>query len=269
MKGLLFYDHEGARRNEWFIDRLIASAERRGCELRLIVHKKGDEFTACSGYDFAIVRTIDPDLNEALESSSIPTFNNSMTSRVANDKYKTYLLARELGIPVMDTVLISSDTDLTALDYPMVIKSVDGHGGSEVFKVENAEECKLKLSLLQDKRVIAQSLCDEAGVDTRVYVMGDKVLGAAKRTSQTDFRSNFSLGGSAEMVTATDEMTDAIRKLGESLSFDFVGVDFIRHKGRWVLNEIEDVVGTRMLYSLTDIDAADRYIGYIIDRITK
>ena len=59
-------------------------------------------------------------------------------------------------------------------------------------------------------------------------------------------------------------MIKTINKLREALDFDFVGVDFIRHDGRWVLNEIEDVVGTRMIYALTDIDAADKYIDYIL-----
>ena len=42
---------------------------------------------------------------------------------------------------------------------------------------------------------VAQSLCDEPGVDMRVYVLGGEVLAAVRRTSRSDFRSNFKLGG--------------------------------------------------------------------------
>jgi len=48
---------------------------------------------------------------------------------------------------------------------------------------------------------------------------------------------------------------------------DFVGIDFIFSDGKPYLNEIEDVVGTRMLYKLTDLDPAKMYIEYIADRV--
>ena len=150
-----------------------------------------------------------------------------------------------------------------------LLKAVDGHGGSEVFLVNNIQECKQLTSYNSNKRFILQKLCDEPGIDMRVYVMGEKIVAATKRISKTDFRSNFSLGGSAVIDTPTEDMITTISKLKKALDFDFVGIDFIRNGGKWILNEIEDVVGTRMLYSLTDIDAADRYIEYILDKVKE
>ena len=95
-------------------------------------------------------------------------------------------------------------------------------------------------------------------------MLGGEVLAAAKRTSLSDFRSNFSLGGKAEIVPVPKEVKATLEKVYRALGCDFVGVDFIRHNGEWILNEIEDVVGTRMLYSLTDIDAARVYVEYVI-----
>ena len=45
---------------------------------------------------------------------------------------------------------------------------------------------------------------------------------------------------------------------------DFVGVDLLLTDRGPVFNEVEDVVGTRMLYSCTDIDAADRYVRWCV-----
>ena len=269
MRGLLIYDRAGEARNKWFIERLTEAAKDRGCALELVIYEDGIEKVLSPLPDFAIVRTIHPQLNKKLEELGVPTYNNSATSSVANDKWQTYLLAKEFGIEVMDTSLVINDSDVESLTYPVVIKAVDGHGGSEVFLAKNRAECKQALSLLRDKCVIAQSVCDEPGIDMRVYVMGNEVLAATKRTSRSDFRSNFSLGGSAELDIPTDDMIKTINKLRDRLGFDFVGVDFIRHNGRWVLNEIEDVVGTRMLYSLTDIDAADKYVEYIIHKVNE
>ncbi len=264
MRGILIYDKVGKSRNEWFISRLIESAQSHGCELELVIFEEGADMALTPLPDFAIVRTINPEINKRLESLGIPTFNNYATSRVANDKWQTALLACELAIETMDTVFLCADDEPSNFIYPVVMKTVDGHGGNEVFLVKNAAECKRLISFLSGKSFILQKLCDEPGVDMRVYVMGDEIIAATKRTSKSDFRSNFSLGANAELDTATEDMKSTISKLRAALDFDFVGVDFIRNEGRWVLNEIEDVVGTRMIYALTDIDAADKYIDYIL-----
>lgn len=270
MKGLLIYDAEGKARNEWFIGRLIEAAKRRGHELDLFIYSEGDDIPGTEAYDLAIVRTINPCINDRLEEVGIPCFNNALTSRIANDKWQTYLFAGELGVPVMDTTdrIVYGDI-ADSLGVPFVLKAVDGHGGSEVFLVDNEQKCKELLSSLSNKKVIAQKLCSEVGVDMRVYTLGGKILAAAKRTSESDFRSNFSLGGRAEICTPDAEIENIVQKVYEALSCDFVGIDFIRHGGKWILNEIEDVVGTRMLYALTDIDAADEYIGYIVNKMNK
>ena len=270
MRGLLIYDTEGKSRNEWFIGRLIESAKKRGHELDLLIYSDSADLSGAESYDFAIVRTINPEINKSLEALGIPVFNNSKTSEIANDKWETYLFARELDIPVMDTASeVIYGNVAKDLGTPFVLKAVDGHGGSEVFLVDNEQKCKELLSLLANKKLIAQRLCSEVGVDMRVYILGGKVLAAAKRTSKKDFRSNFSLGGSAEISTIDKEIEETLGKVYGALECDFVGIDFIRHGGKWILNEIEDVVGTRMLYALTEIDAADEYIGYIVNKMNK
>ena len=266
MRGLLIYDEVGHKRNEWFIARLIESAKARGCDLELAVYESGIDNALSPLPDFAIVRTIKPELNEKLEGLGIQVFNNSLTSQTANNKWLTYLLAKKLGIRVMETVEADS-VSADEITYPKVIKSVDGHGGSEVFLVKNPHEYKEKLTRLSGKHVIAQTMCDEPGIDMRVYVMGDKILAPIRRESKSDFRSNFSLGGNVTIGIVDDEILNIISKLRHALGFDFVGIDFIRHNKEWILNEIEDVVGTRMLYSITDIDAADEYIKYILEKL--
>lgn len=269
MKGLLFYDEVGARRNAWFIERMISVAKELGSELELVVTSELDTaLSRCAPLpDYAIVRTISPRLTKALEELRIPTFNNSKTSQIANDKYKTYLFAKALGVPVMNTVSFENCEDTPSdATYPCVIKTVDGHGGSEVFLVKNDEECKEVLALHKNKRFIMQELSSEPGVDMRVYVLDGEILMAVKRTSKSDFRSNFSLGGSAELTTVDEKVKDYVKLISQELCADLIGIDFIRHNGEWILNEIEDVVGTRMIYSLTYTDAAELYTKHVISK---
>lgn len=273
MRGILLYDEAGAKRNAWFIERLIECAKERDCVLDLIITDESFDINSLASLDpkpdFALVRTIAPHLNRYLEEIGVKTFNNYLTSKVANDKMKTHFYATMMNVTTMDTHSLNGNELRIPTEYPKVVKSVDGHGGSEVFLVKSAEECKEILSLHPNKYFIAQELASEPGIDMRVYVLGGKVLAAVKRTSKTDFRSNFSLGGSAELVQLPTEVLLTVKTVVKALEADFVGIDFIRHNGKWVLNEIEDVVGTRMLYSLTDIDAADLYIQHIISKIKK
>ena len=47
------------------------------------------------------------------------------------------------------------------------------------------------------------------------------------------------------------------------LGAHYYGVDFVFNHGKAVFNELEDTVGARMVYDLTDIDIIEMYIEYI------
>ena len=100
-------------------------------------------------------------------------------------------------------------------------------------------------------------------------MLGGEAIAAVRRTSETDFRSNFKLGGKVERVDPEPSVVEIAKRLYDHLKFDFVGVDFIRHGGRWILNEIEDVVGTRMLYATGDLDVASLFMRHVRSNLNK
>lgn len=112
-------------------------------------------------------------------------------------------------------------------------------------------------------QIVVQRLASETGKDLRVYVIGNEIVAGMLRTSGTDFRSNFSLGGHAQVHALTEEEETLVRKIMRHFTFGLVGIDLIYDNGHPVLNEIEDVVGARMLYAHTDINLVGRYIDYI------
>ncbi|HOO28156.1 MAG TPA: hypothetical protein PLU43_06795, partial [Lachnospiraceae bacterium] len=114
-------------------------------------------------------------------------------------------------------------------------------------------------------KLLFQRCADVIGKDLRIYVLGNKMLAAMMRISSgSDFRANFSLGGHAIPHTLTNEETALAKKIITALPADFVGIDFLYHKDHPVLSEIEDVVGTRMLYQHTNIHAVREYLNYIL-----
>ncbi len=262
MNGILIYDEFGARRNAWFIDRMTTCARKNG--ISLLLQKTPLPPSALSPLpDFAVMRTIEPDLGKRLEALGVRVFNNAETERVANDKWETYLLARKLSLPVMETMRAEEPLP----PFPFVMKSTDGHGGSEVFLIRSGGDLTAARQALYKKRYIVQTFCDHPGVDMRLYMLGGKILAGVLRESESDFRSNYSLGGHVRQAEPSARQLSIAEAVTGALGADFVGVDFLLHDGEWVLNEIEDVVGTRMLYKCAPIDAAERYMDYIAKRL--
>ena len=69
------------------------------------------------------------------------------------------------------------------------------------------------------------------------------------------------------MSGVTPEEIKKVEKITKLFDFDFVGIDFVFDNGKIIFNEIEDVVGSRMVYTYTDIDIVDIYIKYLLTKL--
>ena len=140
------------------------------------------------------------------------------------------------------------------------MKSVDGHGGQEVYLIQNAKEAETNKKV--NKRYVYQKFYSNSG-DLRLYVLNKEVVGAVLRQSKNDFRSNFSLGGEVSGYTPSKRVRNLAIKVAVLLNADYIGVDFIKVNNRWCVNEIEDPVGARMLYLTSNIDIIKILVDYI------
>ena len=264
VKGILVYTSADAEYNEWFIDHIIEEGRKCNLDIRLVLSDK--EEVPDNDIDFAIVRNRDSKLCKRLEENNIRCFNSSYVVNIGNDKWEMYKDFNSAGIPVMYT-------QRTKLPYPFVMKPVNGHGGENVYLIKNADEYESVISNIPDERqgdLIYQVIATEKGRDIRVYVVGGIILTAMERIAvdtEKDFRSNYSLNGNAKEHALTDEELKLAAKVADHIKADFVGIDLIYNNGRPVVNEIEDAVGTRMLYSLTDIDPVREFVAHIADII--
>ena len=133
MNGWLIYTPQGARRNEWFIHRLMDEFAKRNMALRLVLAENPCDLPKDETPDFAVCRAMNYAINAELENRGVRTFNNAKTAKIAGDKWETYLLCKRLNIPVLPTVLAEKRGNER---YPQVVKSRFGHGGAEVFWAE-------------------------------------------------------------------------------------------------------------------------------------
>lgn len=235
MSGVLIYTKKEARRNAFAIEKFKR-------ELGVILVDENYDGDA----DFVINRTNNYLVAERFEKRGVRVFNSSSLSRIANDKQLCYDIMEKNNIPIMETRYSG---------VPVVKKAVDGHGGTQVYMLDSAEEF--------EDGFVYQKPCDTLGRDLRVWLIGGEIITSILRESKTDFRSNYCLGGSAVPYKLSKSEELLVKKVADIANGDYIGIDFIFNDGRLIFNEIEDTVGARMVYDKTNIDIIGMYCDYI------
>lgn len=304
MTAWIIYFKEAAEYNGKYIQFYKEEGAKLGIEIRLILVEKlefgvrdNSRFIKYLGQetekpDFVICRAIYPLLSKQLELMGIKVFNNSFVSEICNDKARTYQYLANAGIRMVDTSFYRNNLAMNAisnLSEPSVLKAVDGHGGSQVFllKPSDMEETKIMgksvkqitekeqqkidevLEGLKGSDAVLQPLVGSKHQDLRVYVIGNEIVAAVLRTAREGFKSNYSLGGSVQLYLLSQEEKALVDNIISRFDFGLVGIDFIiGDDGELIFNEIEDVVGARMLYQCSDINIVERYLRYIKEKIS-
>lgn len=265
MNGLLIYESKEIERNRNFIDRLINAGESHGLTLTVI----DDENTTIPEADFIFFRARNPKLAKQLEKRNIPMFNRAEVNVIANDKLKAIQLVQLLGIAAVTTQKIQNLNEI--IEYPSVLKTVDGYGGTQVELVQTKEEATIFLEKHESQTIIAQTYIETKATDVRVFMLGEEVIGAVKRIgAENSFKSNFTLGGKVEKYRLTNQQVADVRKIAKALKSDYIGIDFLLlPDGNWLFNEIEDPVGARSYFATTGEDIAIPIMNYINKKLSE
>jgi len=127
---------------------------------------------------------------------------------------------------------IQIEQEKLSLEFPVIVKGSGGDRGTRVFKADNLEELEklvrdLRMSEVKEgKRYMLQEFIPNDG-DYRVLVLGEKVLGVMKRSSQKtdEFRNNYSAGGSVVVADLPEEIKKFAVKAAEVCGLAIAGVD--------------------------------------------
>lgn len=281
--GIIIYRKEDYNKSSFFCDELIRYGNQFNLKIELYFF---EDIQLCidnnSFYlkyknnkiqhvDFVINRSRERYLSLHLHKMNIKTFNTYDVVMMCNDKALTHQHINALSINSIKTTIqpVYSFNEDNYTSFPYVLKSLDSHGGKEVYLINNSSEFSSSLDLINKDYVLIQSLCNNPGVDVRVYILGNKIYHSILRENPNDFKSNYTLGGTCSLYTLNEKQKSIINKVLEQYYFDFVGIDFIFDKeGNMLFNEIEDVVGCRTLYE-NNKDVAYDYMQYINHYINK
>lgn len=223
-----------------------------------------------SNLSFAIPRGPFGMLHAHLDDMGVPSFNPSGFAAVANSKIATLRMASRLGIRFKPVRAMRDIASMAGqIRYPIVAKPDDGHGGAGVSLLECGSDTAPLIGGRRGGVTLLQEVADSHGQDMRVYVLDGEIIAAMLRTGD-GFLSNYTKGGRADIVDidALDPyIAESVGKIVDEFGSFFGSVDFLRDGDEWVLGEIEDAVGCRMLYDKTDIDPFSMFIDSVCRRI--
>jgi len=247
----LLYETQDAKRNRGF----IAELQRFGDFDLIEWDDWSDEGLTRLADNLAgelvVFRARRPKAARFLKDQGIHLVNRAEVNRIANDKWKSFELFMLLGVPTIPSYR-------QAPEYPCVVKTMDGHGGDEVWLLQSAEDIPNTNSSLLFQPVVAHQ------ADIRVFVIGTEIVGAVKRISNDSFKANYSLGASIEKYVLTAAQEKDVLRIARAINSDYVGIDFLLlEDGQHVFNEIEDPVGARSFYETHVENIAELFVEHI------
>lgn len=280
--GWLIYSKKDALENSSYIDWFIEEARLQNLNLILVLREDltigliNNELTVqlhqkqVNLPQFAVVRTVEPILSLHLELAGIKVFNSSKISYICNHKSLTHLEMNRLNIPMVDMNFMKKEhlSETAPMSFPFVIKEATGRSGKQVYMIQNEQDWEQYYQEPDETDLVIQSTQVQTGKDVRVFIVGKEIVGAVLRENKNDFRANFKLGGTATWYPLHSGQIKMINKIIHHFDFDMVGIDFlIGLNGEFLFNEIEDVVGSRILSKTSNINILEIYIAHIRDNI--
>lgn len=242
-----------------------------------------DDLIVNTDIDAAIYLDKDIDIARMLESVGVKLFNSAEAIALSDNKMSTHIKLSSAGITSPVTVASplyyrGDDNEFflekTAeiLGYPMVIKECHGSFGAQVYLANNLNEAReIRRRLLGKSHIYQEYISSSVGHDTRVIVLGGRVVAAMKRVNDSDFRSNIELGGKAIKIDNLNEKYSKIAiKSAFALGLDYAGIDILDgDDGEPIVCEVNSNAYFNAISKATGVDVAKEYAEYVIKIMTE
>jgi len=185
----------------------------------------------------------------------------------AFDKTHSSIIMQKCDIPTPATDILDKSSDLEDLLLPIVIKVGIGNQGVGVHLISSRQELKnvVRDILKTDNSCIAQEYLKESkGKDKRLFVVGNKVVAAMERSSDSDdFRANIHLGGSAKKYIPTNLESILALKATEAHGLLYAGVDIIDSERGPLILEVNPSPGFA-ISRISGVDVVAKLVAELI-----
>lgn len=188
----------------------------------------------------------------AIRSAGCLTLVSPELNVIGNDKGATLSYLRQDDDGWLPTITLTT-RDFSGLrvrladaqiDFPVVVKPASWGAGMGV--VRAADEAQLVMALrlasAAELTMVVQAELGNAAdfADVRVYCADRRPVGALCRVAPgAGAVANVTSGGRAELIAVPDSLSGRSLAIAERLDAPWLGVDFLRHEGRYFLSEVE------------------------------
>ena len=231
-------------------------------------------------YDFCVYLDKDKYTHRMLERRGMRLFNSADAVETCDDKMTTAIALSGAGIPMPETLpaplCYKPDADaegeaervLEVLSLPVVVKKCYGSLGEGVYLAQTREELQaLSKELMHMPHLYQRFISESRGRDLRVICVGGEVVASMKRTSETDFRSNISLGGRGEPFAVTDEVRTLCKRVSKVLKLDYCGIDLLFGREGMLVCEVNSNAFFGGIEKVTGVNVARVYAEHVYREI--
>ncbi|EMA36257.1 putative ATP-dependent zinc protease [Halococcus hamelinensis] len=203
-----------------------------------------------------------------------PMLNRPGATLTAIHKFATAATLADWNVRVPDALLALSNDRLNRGrerfgDVGVYKTAIGTHGGG-TWKVDLSEPVNPRVG---NRQAFLQELIERDETqhrDLRVYVVGDRIIGAMHRYApEGDWRTNVALGGAVEDVT--DEIPAEARETAlyaaDVIDLDYVGVDLVEANDGWYVLEMNPTAGFKGLYEATGTSPAPYIAKHAIEHV--
>lgn len=223
----------------------------------------------------------DTRLAHAMEAVGARLFNTAQAIELCDDKLKTHAVLAKAGLPMPRTLAapmtyvendaagsaVFWDTAEKQLGFPMVVKECFGSLGGQVYLAGDRTALKERtLSMGAKPFLVQEFIAATAGDDKRLYVVGDRVVAAMHRHSDSDFRANIEHGGEGMAYTPTARECELALAACRALGLDHGGVDILDGEDGPLLCEVNSNAHMAGITACTGVDVAAAIIRYVKEK---
>ncbi|MCF7825198.1 MAG: 30S ribosomal protein S6--L-glutamate ligase [Candidatus Marinimicrobia bacterium] len=206
------------------------------------------------------------------EQMDVFTANPAIGIATSRDKLRSLQILSRHHIGIPQTTFVRDKRDvLPAIrrvgGAPVIIKLIEGTQGIGVLLAETIKAAEAIIEMLQSQKqnvLIQKFVVESKGKDIRAFVVGDRVVGAMRRTAQgQEFRSNVHRGGLTEAVELNEEYHDTAVRAAQIMGLRIAGVDLLEGKHGPQVLEVNSSPGLEGIEGATQLDIAGNIIDYI------
>jgi ribosomal protein S6--L-glutamate ligase len=213
-----------------------------------------------------------------LDSMGVPVVNGASAIARSRDKVRSLQLLAGARIDVPRTVMATRYASVRQLvqlvgGLPCIIKLLRGTQGVGVMLGSSLTEVE---TILQTFWGLGQDVClqeyvkEAKGSDLRVLVVGDRVVGAMRRTArQGDFRANIHRGGQGKPTKLDSYTRDTAVRAARVIGLGVCGVDLVEGRDGPKVMELNSSPGFEGLEAATKKDIAGDIVRYALSLAAK